>query len=177
MKELAGEGADTKTISEIESRIKTISEQLTEIEQLQKKYVNGYEVEKKEILNIPFYSNEIPKATIALQSLISENKIELNKFEIEHITIKELYDNLKLQKEETELNITAYDNFQNEKLFNELAYYIQTTTKAQKHDKIVNLIAKLKDIIIEIGILGKDLLKLTKEFVSPFQTKQYFQLS
>ncbi len=174
LKELAGEGADTITISEIESRITTISEQLTEIEQLQKKYVNEYEVEKKEILNISFYSNEIHKATSALQSLISENKIELNKFEIEHITIKELFDKLKLQKEETELDITAYDNFQNEKLFNELAYFIQTTTKAQKHDKIVNLIAKLKDIIIEIGILGKDLLKLTKEFVSPFRPNNIF---
>jgi hypothetical protein len=174
LKELAGEGADTKTISEIENRIKSLSRQLAEIEQLQKKYVNEYEVEKKEILKISFYSNEIQRMTSILQLLVSENKTELDKFETEHKTIKELFEKLKSQKEETELDITAYDNFQNEKLFNELAYYIQTTIKAQKHDKIVNLITRLKDTVIDIGILGKDLLKFTKEFVSPFRPNNIF---
>jgi len=174
LKELAGEGADTKTIALIENKIQRIKEQLEEIEKLQKDYVNVYEVQKEEILKIFDYSNKIQKTAGSLQILTSENKIELEKFEAEHKIIKGLFEKLKLQKDETESDLTAYDNFQNEKLFNELAYYIQTTVKAQKHDKIVNLITKLKDIVIEIGMLGKDLLKLTKEFVSPFRPNNIF---
>jgi hypothetical protein len=174
LKELSGEGADIKTISEIESRITAISELLKEIEQLQKKYVNVYEVEKEEIFKIQDYSSEIQKETASLQTLILANKTELDKLEEVHKTIKILFDKLNLQKEEIELDIIAYDNFQKEKLFDELAYYIQTTIKAQKHDKIINIIAKLKDTVIDIGILGKDLLKLTKEFVSPFRPNNIF---
>lgn len=174
LKELSGEGADTKAISEIENRIETIKKQLEEVEKLQKEYINVYEVEKLEINKISEYSTKIITTTDIFQTLKNENKVELDKFEEEHKIINELFLNLKTQKKETETDITTYVNFQEEKLFSELAYYIQTTTIAEKHDRIENLIKKLKDIVIEISILGRELLKQTKEFVSPFRPNNIF---
>jgi len=175
IKELAGEGADTNTILQIENKIKIISEQLTEIEKLQKNYVNKYEVEKEEIFRITEYTDKIKLVSENLQNLKTANKQELEKYESELNIIKQIFENLKHQKEETAKDLEIYEKFQTEKLFEELAYYIQTISKAEKHDSIENLIKKLKDIVIDIGIQGKELLKLTKEFVSPFRSNNIFQ--
>jgi hypothetical protein len=174
IQELAGEGADTDKIKDIESDLSKIIKKLEIITKLRKEFVNKYEVEKIEVEKIPHFIEKKKGYNALLDKLKITNEKEFDTLTYANKKLKATFENIEKTKNEIQKDIEEFEEFEHTDLYKILSYYITKTDQSVKHEKLMVIVGQIKDIIIEINTLGRELKSRTDAFVSPFRVDNIF---
>ena len=174
LNELAGSGANTEKIEILNRELANIDKKLNFIEKLKKNYTNLYEIEKQEIEKLPQLKDNKLKYETQLTELKQKHKNILDSLLSENNNIKTDFKSVEIYKNEINIDLEKYEDFENTEVYKNLSYYITKAEQIENQGKLSNIIDKLKDIIIEFDNISKKLKKQADEFVSPFRENNIF---